>query len=90
LKLSVAEITRDVGLTKEMWESTQKITILKQLQTHFKAKHEKGVGTPSNRFPPHYTAVKNSICIFVFVWQSLTFAYNFIVNYISVRRNIWS
>jgi len=34
---------------KKVWERTQK-NILKQLQTHFKAKCEKGMGTP---FPPH-------------------------------------
>jgi len=43
---------RDVVLTKKVWERTLKIAILKQLQTHFKAKREKGVGAP---FPPHYT-----------------------------------
>jgi len=33
-------------LTKEVWERTKKkLAILKQLRTHFKAKHEKGVGT---------------------------------------------
>jgi len=35
---------------KKVWERTKKIAILKQLQTHFKAKCEKGMGTP---FPPH-------------------------------------
>jgi len=39
------EASRDVVLTKEVWERTQKIAILKQLRTHFKAKHKKGVGT---------------------------------------------
>jgi len=33
-----------------------KMAISKQLQTHFKAKPEKGVGTP---IPPHYTLVHN-------------------------------
>jgi len=32
-----------------VWERTQKLDILKQLQTHFKAKHEKSVGTPFPR-----------------------------------------
>jgi len=32
----------------------KKLDILKQFLTHFKAKHEKGMGTP---FPPHYTPV---------------------------------
>jgi len=38
-------------LTKNVWERTLKIVILKQLQTHFKAKREKGVGTPFPRVP---------------------------------------
>jgi len=38
-------------VTKKVWESIQKIAILKQLQTHFKAKREKGVGTPFPRVP---------------------------------------
>jgi len=29
----------------------EKLANLKQLQTHFKAKHEKGVGTPFPRVP---------------------------------------
>jgi len=33
---------------------THPIAILKQLQTHFKAKREKGVGTPFPRIPPHH------------------------------------
>jgi len=33
-------------LAKEVWESTQKLAILKHFRTHFEAKHEKGVGTP--------------------------------------------
>jgi len=32
--------TRDVVLTKKVWERIQKIAILKQLQTHFEAKRE--------------------------------------------------
>jgi len=32
-------------------ERIQKIAILKQLQTHFKAKREEGVGTPFPRVP---------------------------------------
>jgi len=42
---------RDVVLLKEVWKRTQKLTILKHLRTHFKAKHEKGVGTPFPRVP---------------------------------------
>jgi len=38
-------------LTKKVWERIQKIAILKQLPTHFKAKREKGVGTPFPRVP---------------------------------------
>jgi len=39
-------------LTKEVWERNQKkLAILKQLRTHFKAKLEKGVGTPFPRVP---------------------------------------
>jgi len=34
-----------------MWERTHKIAISKQLQTHFKAKDWKGVGTPFLRVP---------------------------------------
>jgi len=49
-------ITRDVVLTKKVWERSHKTAILKQLQTYFKAKHEKGVGTP---FPLHYTPCYN-------------------------------
>jgi len=36
---------------KKVWERSQKLVLLKQLQTHFKAKHEKGVGTPFARVP---------------------------------------
>jgi len=36
-------------LTKEVRERTQKLAISKQLQTHYKAKFEKGVGTPFPR-----------------------------------------
>jgi len=38
-------------LTKTVCERTPKIAILKHLQTHFKAKREKGVGTPFPRVP---------------------------------------
>jgi len=38
-------------LTKNMWERFQKLAILKQLQRHFEAKREKGVGTPFPRVP---------------------------------------
>jgi len=44
-------LTRDVVLTKQVWKRTQKIAILKQLQAHFKAKCEKGAGTPFPRVP---------------------------------------
>ena len=43
--------TRDVVLTKKVRERTKKIANLKQLQTHFKAQREKGVGTPFPRVP---------------------------------------
>ena len=33
----------------------KKLAILKQLRTNLKTKHEKGVGTPFPRVPPHYT-----------------------------------
>jgi len=42
---------REVVLTKEVWERTQKLAIFMQIPTHFKAKHEKGVGTPFPRVP---------------------------------------
>jgi len=42
---------RDVLLTKKVWECIQKMAILTQLQIHFKAKHEKGLGTPFPRVP---------------------------------------
>jgi len=50
-------VFRDVMLTKNVWERSPKPALSKQLQTHFKAKHEKGVGTPLHAFPPHYTPV---------------------------------
>jgi len=34
-----------------MWERTKKLAILKQLQIYFKAKYEKGIGTPFPRVP---------------------------------------
>jgi len=45
---------RDVMLTKKMQEvgnGPKNLAILKQLQTHFKTKHEKGVGRPFPRVP---------------------------------------
>jgi len=42
---------KDVVLTKKAWERIQKVAILKQLPTHFKAKREKGVGAPFSRVP---------------------------------------
>jgi len=41
-------------LSKKVWERIQKIAIVKQLQSHFKAKRGKGLETP---FPPNYTLV---------------------------------
>jgi len=35
----------DAVLAKKVWERTKKLAISKQLQTHFKAKLEKGLGT---------------------------------------------
>jgi len=43
------DISRDVVLTKNVWECFQKNS--QQLQTHFKAKREKGEGTPFPRVP---------------------------------------
>jgi len=37
----------------------QKIAILKQLQTHFKAKREKGAERRSHAFPPHYMSASS-------------------------------
>jgi len=42
-------------LTKRCGNAPRKLAILKQLQTHFKAKHEKGVGTEF----PHVLAPLN-------------------------------
>jgi len=36
---------------KKMWERTQKLDMLKQLQTHSIAIHQKRVGTPFPRVP---------------------------------------
>jgi len=33
----------------------KQLAVSQQLQTHIKAKHEKGVGTPFPRVPAHYT-----------------------------------
>jgi len=46
---------RDVVLTKRCGNAPKKLAILKQLQTHFNAKLQKGVGKPFPRVPPHYT-----------------------------------
>ena len=46
---------RDVVLTKRCGNVPKKLVILKQFQTHFNAKHWKGVGTPFQRDPSHYT-----------------------------------
>ena len=43
--------SRDTVLTRKVWEGIQKIAILKQLPSHFKAIREKGVGTPFPRVP---------------------------------------
>jgi len=43
---------RDVVLTKKVWEvgnAPKNLAILKQLKTHLKIKHEKGVGRPFPR-----------------------------------------
>jgi len=42
---------RDVVLTKKVWKRIQKMAILIQPKTHFKAKREKGVETPFPRVP---------------------------------------
>jgi len=44
-------VARDAVPTKKVWEHTQKIAISNQLQTHFKAKHEKSMGTLFQRVP---------------------------------------
>jgi len=36
----------DAVLTKRYGNASKQLVFLKHLQTHFKAKHEKGVGTP--------------------------------------------
>ena len=49
---------KDVVLTKKVWEvgnAPKNLAVLKQLQTHFKIKHNKGVGRPFPRVPPHCT-----------------------------------
>jgi len=51
-----------VVLTKKVWERIQKSAILKHLPTHFKAKREKGVGTPFPSVPSHYTPA-DDMCI---------------------------
>ena len=51
--------TRDVVLTKKVWERPQKIAVLKHLQTHFKAKREKVWERRSHAFPPNYTPGHN-------------------------------
>jgi len=44
--------SRDAALTKkDVGTHTKKLVILKQLRTHFKAKHEKSVGMPFPRVP---------------------------------------
>jgi len=48
-------VIRDAVVAKEVWErrnAPKKLAILQQLRTHFKEKHEKGVGTPFPRVPP--------------------------------------
>jgi len=48
----------DVELINRCGSAAKKIAILKQLQTHFKAKLQKGVGTPFPRVPaPLHPAV---------------------------------
>jgi len=43
---------KDVGNRKA---PKRLVAIIKQLQTHFKANHEKGVGMLFSAFPLHYT-----------------------------------
>jgi len=59
-KTAVATLTlvpRDIVLTNKVWESIQKNSHFNRLQlpAHFKAKREKGVGTPFPGVPPNYT-----------------------------------
>jgi len=60
LLLIVRDVTKRCGNTpkklailnkKGVGTLPEKLANLKQLQTHFKAKHEKGVGTPFPRVP---------------------------------------
>jgi len=45
------EPLQDAVLTKKVLDASKKRAILKQIPTHFKAKREKGVGTPFPRVP---------------------------------------
>ena len=64
--------TRDVVLTKEVWERTQKLAIFKQLQTQFTAKHEKRVGAAFPRVPaPLHPFFTQSVNKRKFPWQIL-------------------
>jgi len=60
---------RDVVLTKMCVGTHPKIAILKQLQTHFKTKREKGVGTPFSRIPAplHPRNIYSSMWTFYFL-----------------------
>jgi len=40
-------------LTKRSGKAPKNLAILKQLQTHFKAEHEKGIGSPTRSQPLH-------------------------------------
>jgi len=55
LLCSTVRLNQGCSAEKKGVGTHQKIAILKQLPTHFKAKREKGVGTPFPRVPPHYT-----------------------------------
>jgi len=41
----------DAVVTKKVWERIQEIEVFKQLPTYFKARREKGAGTPFPRVP---------------------------------------
>jgi len=60
---------RDVVIPKTVRERSQKLAILKQLQTHFRAKHEKGMGTPLPRVPaPLHPCLQHSGCSSLFIY----------------------
>jgi len=53
---------RDVVLIKRCGNASKETAFLKQFSTHFKAKREKGVGTPLPRFPTpiHPCLIRNA------------------------------